>query len=72
LDLKRPSATGEQSKRKVDKLFGYFILDTVKLRNGLVPDPESLPDIMKKHFTDQMAYFLACPWLEGQGGDLDG
>jgi hypothetical protein len=44
----------------------------VKLRNGLVPDPERIPDIMKKHFTDQMTDFVACPWSEGQGGDLDG
>jgi hypothetical protein len=42
------------------------------LRNGLVQDPERLPDIMKKHFTEQMAEFEACPWSEGQGGDLDG
>jgi hypothetical protein len=27
---------------------------------------------MKKHFTDQMTDFVACPWSEGQGGDLDG
>jgi hypothetical protein len=27
---------------------------------------------MKKHFTEQMAGFVACPWSEGQGGDLDG
>jgi hypothetical protein len=27
---------------------------------------------MKKHFTEQMADFVACPWSEGQGGDLDG
>jgi hypothetical protein len=31
------------------------------LGNGLVPDPERLPDIMKKHLTEQV-----------QGGDLDG
>jgi hypothetical protein len=42
------------------------------LRNGLIPDPELLPDIMKKHFTEQMSDFVACPWSEGQGGDLDG
>jgi hypothetical protein len=36
------------------------------------PDPERLPDIMKKHFTEQMADFVACPCSEGQGGDLDG
>jgi hypothetical protein len=44
----------------------------VKLSNGLVPDPERLPDIIKKHFTEQMADFVACPWSEGQGGDLNG
>jgi hypothetical protein len=44
----------------------------VKLRNGLVPEPERLPDIMKKHFTEQMSDFIACPWSEGQGGNLDG
>jgi hypothetical protein len=27
---------------------------------------------MKKHFTEQMTDFLACPWSEGQGGDLYG
>jgi hypothetical protein len=27
---------------------------------------------MKKHFTEQMADFVACPWSEVQGGDLDG
>jgi hypothetical protein len=27
---------------------------------------------MKKHFTEQMADFVACPWSDGQGGDLDG
>jgi hypothetical protein len=27
---------------------------------------------MKKHFTEQMADFVACPWLEVQVGDLDG
>jgi hypothetical protein len=49
-----------------------IVLDTVKLRNDLVPDPRHLPDIMKKHFTEQMADFVACPWSEGQGGDFDG
>jgi hypothetical protein len=42
------------------------------LRNGLVPDPKHLPEIMKKHFKEQMADFGACPWSEGQRGDLDG
>jgi hypothetical protein len=27
---------------------------------------------MKKHFTEHMADFVACPWSEGQVGDLDG
>jgi hypothetical protein len=27
---------------------------------------------MNKHFTEQMADFVACPWPKGQGGDLDG
>jgi hypothetical protein len=51
---------------------GFSVLDTIKLRNGLVPDPERLPYIMKKHFTEQMEDFLTCPWSEVQGGDLDG
>jgi hypothetical protein len=72
LDLGGRIVTGYQSKGKEGKLFGYSVLDTVKLRNGLFPDPERLPDIMKKHFTEQMADFVPCPWSEGQGGDLDG
>jgi hypothetical protein len=72
LDLVGSSVTGDQSKGKEGKIFGYSVLDTVKLRNGRVPDPERLPDIMKKHFTEQMADCVACPWSEGQGGDLDG
>jgi hypothetical protein len=44
---------GDQSKRKEGKFFGNSVLDTVKFRNILVPDPEHLPDIMKKHFTSQ-------------------
>jgi hypothetical protein len=72
LDLGGRSVTGDQSKEKEGKLFGYSVLDRVKLRNGLVPDPERLPDIMKKHFTEQMSDFVACPWSDGQGGDLDG
>jgi hypothetical protein len=72
LDLGGRSVIGDQSKGKESKLFGYSVLDTVKLRNGLVPDPEHLPDIMKKHFTEKMAGFVACHWSEGQGGDLDG
>jgi hypothetical protein len=72
LDLGERSVTGYQSKGKEVKLFVYSVLDTVKLIHGLVPDPERLPDIMKKHFTEQMAYFVAFPWSEGQGGDLYG
>jgi hypothetical protein len=72
LDLGGRIVTGDQSKGKEGKLCGYYILDTVTLRNGLVPDPERLPEVMNKHFTEQMTDFLACPWLEGQGGDLDG
>jgi hypothetical protein len=72
LDLGGRSVTGDQSKGKEGKLFGYYVLDTVTLINGLVPDPEHLSDIIKKHFTEQMVYFVACPWSEGQGGDLDG
>jgi hypothetical protein len=52
LDLGGRSVTGDQSKGKEGKLFGYSVLYMVKLRNGFVPDPERLPDIMKKHFTD--------------------
>jgi hypothetical protein len=51
LDLRGRSVIGDQSKGKEVKIFGYSVLDTVKLINGLVPDPELLPDIMKKHFT---------------------
>jgi hypothetical protein len=72
LDLGGRSVIGDQSKGKEGKLFGYSVLDTVKLRNVPVPDPERLPDIMKKHFTEQMAEFVVCPWSEGHGGDLDG
>jgi hypothetical protein len=72
LDIGGRSVIGDQSKGKEGKIFGCSVLDTVKLRNGLVPDPERLPGIMKKHFTEQMADFVACPWSEGQGGDLDG
>jgi hypothetical protein len=38
LDLGGHSVTGDQFKVKEGKLFGYSVLDTVKLRNGLVPD----------------------------------
>jgi hypothetical protein len=72
LDLGGRSVTRDQSKGKEGKLFEYSVLDKVKLRNGLVPDPESLPYFIKKHFMEQMADFVACPWSEGQGGDLDG
>jgi hypothetical protein len=71
LDLGGCSVTGDQSKEKEGNIFGYSVLDTVKLRNGLIPDPERLPNIMKKHFTEHMADLVACPWSEGQGGDLD-
>jgi hypothetical protein len=71
LDLGGCSVMGDQSRGKEGKLFGYSVLDTTTLRNGLVLDPERLPDIMNKHFTEQMAEFVACPWPEGQGGDLD-
>jgi hypothetical protein len=64
--------TGDQSKGKEGKLFCYSVLDTVKFRAGRVPDPKRLPYIMKKHFTEHMADYMACPWSEGQGGDLDG
>jgi hypothetical protein len=72
VDLGGHIVIGDQSKGKEGKLFGYSFLDTVKLINDLAPHPERLPDIMKKHFTEQMAEFVACPWSEGQGGDLDG
>jgi hypothetical protein len=72
LDLGGRSVIGDESKGKEGKLFLYSVLDTVALRNGLVPDPEHLPDITKKHFTEQMTDFVACPWSEGQGGNSDG
>jgi hypothetical protein len=51
LDLGGRSVIGDQSKGKEGKLFGYSVLDMVKLINGFVPDPKRLPDIMEKHFT---------------------
>jgi hypothetical protein len=39
LDLGGHIVTGDQSKGKEGKRFGYSVLDTVKLRNGLVPGP---------------------------------
>jgi hypothetical protein len=72
LDLGGRSVIVDLSKGKEGKIFGYSVLDTVTLRNGLVPDPERLPDIMKKHFTEHMTDFVACTWSEGQGGDFDG
>jgi hypothetical protein len=72
LDLGGCSVIGDQSKVREGKIFGYSVLDTDKLINDLVPDPEHLPDIMKKHFTEQMSDFVACPWSEIQGGDFDG
>jgi hypothetical protein len=61
LDLGGRSVIGDQSKGKEGKIFVYYVLDTVKLINGLVPDPKRHPDIMNKHFTEQMADFVACP-----------
>jgi hypothetical protein len=72
LDLGGRSVIGDQSKGKEGKLLGHYFLDTVQLINGLVLDPHRLPDIMKKHFTEQMIDLVACPWSEGQVGDLDG
>jgi hypothetical protein len=72
LDPGGRSVTVDHSKGKEGNLFGYYVLDTVKLRNCLVPDPKRPPDIMKKHFTEQMADVVACPWSEGQGGELNG
>jgi hypothetical protein len=66
------SVTGDQSKGKEGNIFGYSVLDTFPLRNCLVPDPKRLPDILKKHFTEQMSDFVEFPWSEVQGGDLDG
>jgi hypothetical protein len=40
---------GDHLKGKEGKLFGYSVLDTVKLRNDPFLDPNRLPDIMKKH-----------------------
>jgi hypothetical protein len=61
LDLGGCIFIGDKSKGKEGNLFGYSVLDTVKLRNGLVPYPECLPDIMKKYFTEQVVDFVACP-----------
>jgi hypothetical protein len=72
LDLGGLSVIGDQSKGKEIKLFGNSVLDMVKLRNGLVPDPERLPNIMKKHFTKHMADFVACPWSEARDVTLMG
>jgi hypothetical protein len=52
LDLGGRSVIGDESKGKEGTIFVYSVLDTVKLRNGLVPDTKRLPDIMKKHFTE--------------------
>jgi hypothetical protein len=40
LDSEWRSVTGDQSKGKESKIFSESVLDTVKLRNGLVLDPE--------------------------------
>jgi hypothetical protein len=53
-------------KVKEGKIFGVSIMDTFKLRNGFVPDPERLPEVLKKHFTEQLADVLACHWSEGK------
>jgi hypothetical protein len=47
-------------------------LDTSKLINGLVPDTDILHELLKNHVTEQLSDFVACPWSEDQGGDLDG
>jgi hypothetical protein len=67
LDLGGRNVTVDQLKGKEGKIFGYSVLDTVTLIHGLVLDPERLPEIMKKNFTEQMADFVACLWSEGQG-----
>jgi hypothetical protein len=72
LDLGRRSVSGDQLEGKEDNHFCLSVLDTVKLRNGLVPDADILPDVLKNHFTEQLADFVSCPWYEGRGGDLDG
>jgi hypothetical protein len=72
MDLGGRSMMEDQLKWKEVKIFGYSALDTIKFINGLVPDPERLPEVMKKYFTEKMADFVACPWSEGQGGDLYG
>jgi hypothetical protein len=72
LDLGGRSVIRDQSKGKEGKLFGYSVLDTVTLRNGLVPDPKRLPEIMKKHFTYQMADCVIFHWSEVHVGALDG
>jgi hypothetical protein len=66
------SVIGDQSKVKEGKIFGLSVLDTFKLRNGLVPDPERLPEVLHFFLTEQLADFASCPWSEGHGGDLDG
>jgi hypothetical protein len=66
LDLGGRSVTGYQSKGKEGKIFGYSVLDTLTLRNGLFLDPKNLPDITKKHFTEHMIDFVACTWSEDQ------
>jgi hypothetical protein len=72
LELGGRSVMGDQSKSKENKLFGHSVLYMVRLRNVLVPDPEPFPEIMKKHFTEQMSDFVACPLSKGQGCDVDG
>jgi hypothetical protein len=54
-------------KGKEGKLFSLSALDTVKLRNGPVPDTESLSEVLKK-ITEQLVDFVAYPLSEDQGG----
>jgi hypothetical protein len=49
LDLGGRSVSVNQSKGKEGKIFGISVLDTVKLRNGLVPDTERLTEVLKKN-----------------------
>jgi hypothetical protein len=63
--------TGEKTKGKQFNSLAYSVI-YIYLRNGLVPDPERLQYITKKHLTEHMPDVVACPWSEGQGGDLDG
>jgi hypothetical protein len=44
---------GYKSELKEGNMFGYSVLGTVEFRNGLVPDSERLPEIMKKNSTQK-------------------